>query len=59
MCTPHDSDRAVELARLAAAEFACCPFFTFDLTIGPDGLRFTVRAPEAAQDMLSGLFGAA
>lgn len=38
----HDPGVAVELARLAAAEFACCSFFTFTLTIGPEGVRFTV-----------------
>jgi hypothetical protein len=55
----HDPDLAVELARLAAAEFECCSFFTFTLTVGPDGMRFTVTAPEAAGDAVTAMFGTA
>jgi hypothetical protein len=55
----HEPDVAVELARLAAAEFACCSFFTFTLTISPDGMRFTVAAPEAAADVVTAMFGTA
>jgi hypothetical protein len=55
----HDPDVTVELARLAAAEFECCSFFTFALTVGPDGMRFTVTAPEAAGDVVTAMFGTA
>lgn len=53
----HDPAVTVELARLAAAEYACCPFFTFDLTVGPDGLRFTVTSPPEAADVVTAVFG--
>jgi hypothetical protein len=53
----HDPARTVELARLAAAEFACCSFFTFSLTVAPEGVRFTVTAPPEAQDVVTALFG--
>jgi hypothetical protein len=49
----------VELARLAAAEYACCSFFTFTLTIGPAGVRLTVTAPPDAQPLVTALFGTA
>ncbi|MBG0831694.1 hypothetical protein HS041_28610 [Planomonospora sp. ID67723] len=55
----HDADVAVELARLAAAEFACCSFFTFTLSLGPGGMTFTATAPEAAQELVTALFGTA
>jgi hypothetical protein len=57
----YDHDAAVtgELARLGAAEFACCPFFTFTLVVGPSGMRFTVTAPAAARDVVTALFGTA
>ncbi|GGL43157.1 hypothetical protein [Planomonospora parontospora] len=55
----HDADVAVELARLAAAEFACCSFFTFTLTVGPGGMVFTVTAPQGAGELLAALFGTA
>ncbi|MBT2390723.1 hypothetical protein J7E87_15130 [Streptomyces sp. ISL-1] len=55
----HDPGAAVELARLAAAEFACCSFFTFTLTIGPMGMRFTVTAPEEARDVVTAVYGTA
>jgi hypothetical protein len=55
----HDPALTVELARLAAAEFACCSFFTFTLTVAPDGVRFTVGAPDEARDLVTAVFGAA
>jgi hypothetical protein len=55
----HDPDLAVELARLAAAEFDCCSFFTFALAIGPGGMRFTVTAPQEAGDVVTAMFGTA
>jgi hypothetical protein len=54
----HDPAVAVALARLAAAEFACCSFFTFALSIGPEGMRFTVTAPEDARTVVTAVFGA-
>jgi hypothetical protein len=53
----HDPAVAVELVRLAAAEFACCSFFTFALSIGPAGMRFTVTAPEDARTVVTAVFG--
>jgi hypothetical protein len=55
----HDAVITAELARLAAAEFACCSFFTFALTVGPSGVQFTVTAPDEARDVITAVFGAA
>ncbi|GAB1692478.1 hypothetical protein [Krasilnikovia sp. M28-CT-15] len=55
----HDPALTVELARLAAAEYACCSFFTFTVTVGPAGVRFTVTAPPEAQDVVTAVFGTA
>jgi hypothetical protein len=54
----HDERVAAELARLGAAEFACCSFFTFTLTVGPAGMAFTVTAPSEARDVVMAVFGA-
>jgi hypothetical protein len=54
----HDQQLAVDLARLAAAEYACCSFFTFTLTLGPAGTTFTATAPEEAGDVVMAMFGA-
>lgn len=48
-----------ELARLAAAEQACCPFFAFTLTIGARGIALEVTAPADGQDLLATVFGVA
>jgi hypothetical protein len=53
----HDPEVTVELARLAVADFACCSFFTFALTVAPDGMRFTVTAPAQARDVVTAMFG--
>jgi hypothetical protein len=55
----HDPAVTVELGRLAAAEFACCSFFTFTLTVAPDGMRFTISAPDEARDAVTAVFGTA
>jgi len=55
----HDPAVTLELARLAVAEYACCSFFTFSLTLGPDGMRFTVTAPPEAHDVVTAVFGTA
>jgi hypothetical protein len=53
----HDERVAVELARLAAAEFACCSFFEFTLGVGPDGMTFTVSGPAEVGEVIAALFG--
>lgn len=48
--------RLSDVAELAAAEQACCPFFDFRLHLdGPD-LHLQVRTPADAHDMLTALF---
>jgi DNA-binding transcriptional MerR regulator len=53
-----ESDLA-ELARLARAEWACCSFFAFSLTVDGRGTALEIRAPEAAQPLLASVFGVA
>jgi DNA-binding transcriptional MerR regulator len=53
----HDIELTSELARLAAAEYACCTFFDFTLAVTGDGVRFEVRAPQEAHDVLAAVFG--
>jgi hypothetical protein len=48
-----------ELARLAAAEQACCRFFDFAITVDERGVGLEVRAPEGAEDLVRSLFGVA
>jgi len=55
---PNDERLAGQLAHLASAEYACCSFFTFTLTVGPTGMSFTVTAPEEAADVVTAMFGA-
>ncbi len=55
----HDANLAVELARLGAAEFACCSFFEFSLTVGPAGMTFAVTAADEARDVITAVFGSA
>jgi hypothetical protein len=55
----HDATVAVELTLLASAEFACCSFFEFSLTVGPQGMVFAVSAPDEARDVIAAVFGAA
>jgi hypothetical protein len=55
----HDANLAAELARLAAAEFACCSFFEFSLTVRPAGMTFVVTAPDEARDVITAVFGTA
>ncbi|WP_019818748.1 MerR family transcriptional regulator [Saccharomonospora saliphila] len=52
-------DRVVEVARLAAAEQRCCPFFDFDLSLRRDRLLLEVRAPSEAGGLVSAMFGEA
>ncbi|CAN5749123.1 hypothetical protein BH20ACT2_BH20ACT2_17980 [soil metagenome] len=46
-----------ELARLVAAEQACCAFFSFAITLDARGLALEVRAPADAEDLVTSLFG--
>lgn len=45
------------LARLMAAERACCQFFDFALTVDGRGVGLEVSAPEDAMPVLESLFG--
>ena len=46
-----------ELARLVAAEHACCQFLSFALTIDARGIGLEVRAPDGATDVIDAVFG--
>ncbi|HEX8804934.1 MAG TPA: MerR family transcriptional regulator [Acidimicrobiales bacterium] len=46
------------VAALAGAEHACCPFFTFAVTVDGRGPALEVRAPDDAADLVAGVFGA-
>jgi|GEM_PF-2502747 hypothetical protein len=46
-----------ELAELAAAEQACCRFFTFRLAIDRNGVALEVTAPPEAEAMIEMVFG--
>jgi DNA-binding transcriptional MerR regulator len=52
-----DPELAADLARLVAAEHACCSFFDFTISVTEAGLRFEVRAPDEAHDLLATVFG--
>jgi DNA-binding transcriptional MerR regulator len=49
----------VEIARLAGAEFECCPFFSFTVRIDTRGVVLEVTAPSDGQVLLESVFGAA
>ena len=53
----HDVALTTEIARLAAAEFECCSFFRFGITIGTTGVRLEIAAPPDARDIITALFG--
>jgi hypothetical protein len=53
----HDEAVAADLGRLAAAEYACCSFFEFILTVGPEGMAFAVTAPPEASSIVTAMFG--
>jgi MerR family transcriptional regulator, copper efflux regulator len=48
-----------EVARLARAEWSCCSFFRFSLTIDDRGTSLEVRAPNDARELLASVFGVA
>ncbi|CAN5817232.1 MerR family transcriptional regulator [soil metagenome] len=54
---PHDIDLTAALARLCAAEHACCSFFRFALAIDSHGVRLEVRSPPEAWDVTAAVFG--
>jgi DNA-binding transcriptional MerR regulator len=53
----HDIDLTAALARLCAAEHACCSFFRFALAIDSQGVRLEVRWPPEARDVTAAVFG--
>jgi hypothetical protein len=53
---PRDPELAARLADLAAREADCCAFFTFQLAVANDGLRFDIAAPPDGQGVLLALF---
>jgi len=55
----HDIARTAELARLLAAEYSCCSFASYHLTIDARGVRIEVRTPPEARDALAAVFGTA
>jgi hypothetical protein len=48
-----------DVARLAAAEYACCPFFGFAVTVDRRGMALEVTAPPHGQTLLASVFGVA
>jgi DNA-binding transcriptional MerR regulator len=46
-----------EIARLTAAEYECCPFFAFAVTIDARGVALEVTAPADGQVLLEAVFG--
>jgi DNA-binding transcriptional MerR regulator len=48
-----------EIVRLAAAEYECCPFFAFALTVDSRGSALEVTAPPDGADVLTAAFGSA
>ena len=51
--------RLPEVARLAAAEHECCPFFSFAVTVDGRGLALEVRAPAEGAAVVTAVFGTA
>lgn len=56
--TLDDDGPVADVARLAAAEQACCPFFGFAITVDSRGTAIEVVAPEEGRGVLDALFGA-
>jgi len=53
----HSIERTALLGRLLAAEYSCCSFASYHLTIDARGVRMEVRAPAEARDALAAVFG--
>ena len=47
-----------EVVRLARAEWSCCSFFAFSITVDARGAALEVRAPEAGRELVTAVFGA-
>jgi DNA-binding transcriptional MerR regulator len=56
---PAGAEPAVEVARLAAAEQACCPFFEFTIAVHHTGTVLEVRAPADAAVLVDAVLGVA
>src|SRR5690606_26553250 len=54
---PRDTD-LVTLAQLIADEQACCPFFTFSLTVTADAVYPDALAPDDARPLVDAILGA-
>jgi hypothetical protein len=54
---PHDIARTAELARLLAAEYSCCSFASYHLSIDARGVRMEIHAPDEGRDALAAVFG--
>lgn len=48
-----------EVTRLARAEWACCSFFSFSITVDGRGTALEVRAPDEGRDLVASVFGVA
>ena len=48
-----------EVARLARAEWTCCSFFAFSITVDGRGTALEVRAPEDGRELVTAVFGTA
>jgi MerR family copper efflux transcriptional regulator len=48
-----------EVTRLARAEWGCCSFFAFAITVDDRGVALEVRAPADARELLTSVFGVA
>jgi MerR family copper efflux transcriptional regulator len=46
-----------DLMRLVAAEYDCCQFFRFAITVDTRGVALEVRAPEDALEIVESIFG--
>ena len=54
---PHGVERTAELARLLAAEYSCCSFASYHLTIDAGGVRMEVHTPPETRGALAAVFG--
>ena len=53
----HDLDRTGQLGRLIAAEYACCSFASYHLSIDASGVRMEIHALAEGRDALAAMFG--
>ena len=53
----HDVARTAELARLLAAEYSCCSFASYHLSIDDTGVRIEIHAAAEGRDALAAMFG--